>query len=237
MLLIKQHLPWLVSFVLAVCIVVGYYSIAPVHSMLVTVYQRVTGDYGLPPPVHITFIEGTTVSDYSERSARSFQNVSVESFLEAAKGQDGYLFPDTYFFQPSADAVEIVARMRSNFDTKIATLEPDIRASGHSLSDIVTMASIIEGEASSTVDRHMVSGILWNRLALEMPLQVDVARETYTHKGFPNAPINNPSLDALDAAVSPTKTSYLYYLTGNDGLMHYATTFAGHQANLRKYLR
>ncbi|OGG78334.1 hypothetical protein A3A36_01440 [Candidatus Kaiserbacteria bacterium RIFCSPLOWO2_01_FULL_52_12b] len=59
----------------------------------------------------------------------------------------------------------------------------------------------------------------------------------YLHKGLPPGPINNPGLDALDAAANPTKTTYLYYLTGNDNLMHYATTYAAHQANRKKYLK
>lgn len=202
-----------------------------------TAYRLVYGEPEPPPAVRITFVEGTTLHDDAARVADAFPDIPANDFLAAAHGQEGYLFPDTYFFQPSADAASIVARMRSNFDTKIAPLLPDISASGHSLGDVVTMASLIEGEASSTADRRMVSGILWNRIRLGMPLQVDVARDTYTHKGLPAAPIDNPGLDSIDASANPAKTSYLYYLTGTDGKMHYATTYAGHQANLRKYLQ
>ena len=214
----------------------GVYKFDTPVDLFRVAYRLVAGDYGLPP-VRITFVEGTTARVAAARVAAAFPDVSAAEFLAAASGQQGYLFPDTYFFQSGADAASIVARMRSNFDTKIAPLLPDISASGHSLSDIVTMASLVEGEASSTADRRMVAGILWNRIKAGMPLQVDVARETYTHRGFPAQPINNPGLDSLDAATNPTKTNYLYYLTGRDGLMHYATTYAGHQANLRKYLQ
>jgi UPF0755 protein len=126
--------------------------------------------------------------------------------------------------------------MRDNFDTKISGLSEDIIASGHSISDIIIMASIIEKEARTNEDRHIVSGILWNRIKIGMALQVDAAPETYKHTGFPPTPIYNPGLDSIEAALHPTKTNYLYYLTGKDGLMHYATTFAGHQTNLKKYL-
>ncbi|MHB8860138.1 MAG: endolytic transglycosylase MltG [Minisyncoccota bacterium] len=213
----------------------GVYKFETPPNIFLVAYRLVTGDYGLPP-VRITFVEGTTLHDDAVRVAAAFPDISTSEFLAAAHGQEGYLFPDTYFFQSSADAASIVARMRSNFDTKIEPLLPSISASGHSLGDIVTMASLIEGEASSTADRRMVSGILWNRMRLGMPLQVDVARDTYTHKGLPATPINNPGVDSLDASVNPAKTNYLYYLTGHDGLMHYATTYAGHQANLHKYL-
>ena len=105
----------------------------------------------------------------------------------------------------------------------------------------------------------MVAGILWHRIALGMPLQVDAVfgyifdkqtfspsladlkvdspYNTYTHRGLPPGPISNPGLESLLAAATPTKTSYLYYLTGSDGAMHYAKTLAQHKANRVKYLQ
>ena len=133
-----------------------------------------------------------------------------------------------------------------------------IQASGHSLSDIVIMASLVEKEARTDVNRRIVAGVLWNRLALGMPLQVDAVfgyifdrdtyspsfedlkvdspYNTYTHKGLPPGPISNPGLESIYAALYPTKTNYLYYLTGKDTLMHYARTYAEHVANQTKYL-
>ena len=235
----------------------GVYQFTAPQNAFVVAYRLVTGAYGLPP-VRLTFVEGTTVSEAAARVASVLPGISADEFLAAAAGKEGYLFPDTYFFPPSADAESIVAAMRANFDTKIAPLIPAIGASGHSLADIVTMASIVEKEARTSVDRRMVAGILWNRVRLGMPLQVDAVfgyifdrptyspspsdlavkspYNTYLHAGLPPGPIDNPGLDSLEAAAQPTKTSYLYYLTGHDGLMHYATTYAGHQANLRKYL-
>ena len=59
---------------------------------------------------------------------------------------------------------------------------------------------------------------------------------TYTHKGLPPGPIGNPSVDSIHAAVTPLKTTALYYLTGRDGKMHYANTFAEHKLNRARYL-
>ena len=236
----------------------GVYKFDAPQNVFVVAYRLVMGVYGLPP-VRITFVEGTTVREMSARVASAFPDIAADEFLTAAKGQEGYLFPDTYFFQPGADATTIVAAMRSNFDTKRASLSDEINASGHSLSDVVTMASLIEKEGRSSTVRHMIAGILWNRIERKMPLQVDAVfgyifdrttyspsfadlkvdspYNTYTHTGLPPGPIDNPGLDSLDAAANPTKTQYLYYLTGRDGLMHYATTYAGHQANQKKYLQ
>ena len=149
--------------------------------------------------------------------------------------------------------------MRENFDAKISSLSADINTSGHSISDTVIMASIVEKEARTSTNRKIVAGVLWNRLALGMPLQVDAVfgyifnRDTYSpsladlktespynlylHIGLPPGPIDNPGLDSLLAALHPTKTNYFYYLTDPNGVMHYATTFAEHQANQMKYLR
>lgn len=226
---------------------------------LFSVARRITtGAYGLPA-VRATFTEGMTVRDMASRAADALPLISAADFSLVARPNEGYLFPDTYFFSPSVTAESIVKTLRANFDTKIKALSPAIDASGHSLSDIVIMASLVEKEARTSANRRIVAGILWNRLEKNMPLQVDAVfgyinnrdtyspsltdlkidspYNTYVYKGLPPGPINNPGLDSLDAAVNPTKTDYFYYLTGSDNQMHYATTYAEHQANQKKYLK
>ncbi|MHB0865824.1 MAG: endolytic transglycosylase MltG [Minisyncoccota bacterium] len=236
----------------------GVYKFAAPQDVVTVAHRLITGAYDLPL-VRITFVEGMTVREAAQRIASTSLNVSPDEFLAAGRSQEGYLFPDTYFFQPSMDAASIVAMMRANFDAKIAPLMNDIRASGHSLSDIVTMASLIEKEGRTTATRGMIAGILWNRIARGMPLQVDAVfgyifnrdtyspsladltidspYNTYTHRGLPPGPIDNPGLDSLEAAIHPTPTNYLYYLTDKEGVIHYAMTYAGHLANQRKYLK
>ena len=70
-----------------------------------------------------------------------------------------------------------------------------------------------------------------------MPLQVDVAPVTYDVKGLPKAPIGNPGLESIKAAISPKASPYLYYLHDKEGKIHYAKTFAEHKQNVVKYLR
>ena len=236
----------------------GAYRFNTPENLFVVAYRLVAGIYGLPP-VRITFFEGETVRDLSEKIAEEFPLISQEDFLKEGKPYEGYLFPDTYLFSPSVDATLIITTMRENFNAKIASLSHEIDASLHSLSDIVILASLVEREARTSVNKRIVAGILWDRLALGMPLQVDAVfgyihgRDTYSpsfadlkvdspyntyiHTGLPPGPIDSPGLDSLLAALYPTKTDYLYYLTGTDNLMHYATTYTGHQANQRKYLR
>jgi len=226
--------------------------------MLMVANRILAGDYGVPP-IRITFTEGTTVREAALTVRSTSLDVSADEFIALAQPLEGYLFPDTYLLSPSADASSIVSTMQANFEVKIKPLLPSIQASGHTLSDIVTMASLLEKEARTTTPRRMIAGILWNRLQLGMPLQVDAVfgyifnrdtyspsfddltvdspYNTYTHKGLPPTPISNPGLDSIESALNPTKTSYLYYLTDRNGVMHYAKTYAGHLANQRRYLR
>jgi UPF0755 protein len=213
----------------------GAYRFGTPQNLFIVAYRLAAGDYGLPL-VRITFLGGTTMSEMAAQVANDFPSISANDFISSAKSSEGYLFPDTYFFPPGTDMTTILAAMRANFNAETAPLSGEISTSGHSFSDIIIVASLIEKEARTDADKKIVAGILLNRLALGMPLQVDASRDTYTHIGLPPEPICNPSLDSIEAALQPTKTNYLYYLTGNDGLMHYATTFAGHEANLRKYL-
>lgn len=235
----------------------GAYLFAKPESLFVVAYRIAVGAYGLPP-VRLTFPEGTSVRQAAALVSGALPEVKAADFLRAAQSYEGYLFPDTYLFPPTADAASIVALLRANFDTKIATLSADIVAAGRPISDIVTLASLVEKEGRTTKSRRMIAGILLNRLNLGMPLQVDAVfgyingrdtyspsfadleidspYNTYTHKGLPPGPICNPGMDALQAVLHPTKSGYLYYLTGKDDRMHYATTFAGHKANRIKYL-
>jgi UPF0755 protein len=214
----------------------GLYKFDAPTNLITVAYRLVSGDYGISP-ARLTFIEGVTNADIATQVAEALPGLTQSGFLMSAEGQQGFLFPDTYFFQPGVEATIIVSTMRANFDTKISDLQNAVAGSGHTLTDIVKMAAIVEKEARTTEDKHIVAGILWSRIKLDMALQVDAAKETYLHTGFPPEPICNPGLDSIEAAVAPIKTAYLYYLTGKDGLMHYATTYAQHQANLRKYLQ
>lgn len=236
----------------------GAYRFNTPQNVFTIADRLVTGAYGLPM-TRITFIEGITVREAGEQVAASLLDITPDTFAAAAAGKEGYLFPDTYFFQPSADAVDVVKTMRANFTAQIAPLTGQIASSGHSLADIVTMASLVEKEARTSEDRKMVAGILWNRIKKGMPLQVDAVfgyifnrdtyspsyadlkvdspYNTYTHQGLPPGPICNPGLDAIEAALNPTPSDYLYYLTDKNGVMHYAQTYAAQLTNEKKYLR
>jgi UPF0755 protein len=209
-------------------------------------------------PYRVTIPEGMSNEKIANILAKAIPHFDKKDFLTKTEDLEGKLFPDTYFFAPLDNVDDIIFEMSQTWEEQTKDLRAEILFSGKSLNDILTMASIIERETRTAEDRRLVSGILWKRISIGMPLQVDatfeyytkyntytvtkqVMREdspynTYTNKGLPPTPIANPGLDSIIAALKPTASPYLYYLTGRDGKMYYATDFAGHKKNRRLYL-
>jgi UPF0755 protein len=224
-----------------------------------TVYYRITNGVSGIPVVRVTFPEGVTAREMGEILKTRIKGYDSETFVSLAKPYEGYLFPDTYALYGDISPQDLIELLRETFVLKTKDLQEEVATSGHSLEEIVIMASLLEKEAKSTEDRQIVSGILWSRIRGEMALQVDAVfgyiknqdtyhpslddlevdspYNTYLHRGLPPGAIANPGLDALLAALRPIETDYVYYLTGTDGTMHYAETFEEHKANRERYLR
>ena len=188
-------------------------------------------------PVSITIPEGFDINQIADTALKQLADFNKTKFLLKAKDLEGYLFPDTYFFLTNANENDVLQSMRDNFEKKITPLRPEIISSGKQEKDIIIMASLIEREAKGDNDRAVISGILWKRLSIGMPLQVDAAPVTYKTKGLPKSPIGNPGLEAIRAAIHPQSSAYFYYLHDKNGDIHYAKTFAEHVKNKLKYLR
>lgn len=188
-------------------------------------------------PIVVTIPEGFNTMQIADTFVSKLNNFDKNKFILNAKGLEGKLFPDTYFFLRTDTEVNVLKSINDNFEKKITPLRPEIIKSKRTEKEIIVMASIIEGEAKGDADRLFISGILWRRLAIGMPLQVDVAPETYKIKGLPKIPIGNPGIEAIKAAIYPQNSSYLYYLHDKDGNVHYAKSFAEHKQNVLKYLK
>jgi UPF0755 protein len=188
-------------------------------------------------PVKVTIPEGFNNQEIADLFSTKLRNFDKNKFLEDAKLEQGYLFPDTYFFFTSDDEQKVLDYMKSNFEKRIKTIQKDLDSANRTEKSIITMASIIEKEAKGDSDRAIISGILWNRIAKNMPLQVDADMWTYKNRGLPVSPICNPGLEAIKAAIYPVKSSYLYYLHDANGGIHFAKTFEEHKLNKAKYLK
>ena len=233
----------------------GDYYLPHPENVIRMAYRIVHGERSLAS-IRVTIPEGYTAREISDLFDSRFQKFDHAQFVALAP--EGYLFPDTYFMEMSSTASSTIQILQNNFLKKIAPYESDVASSTHSLKDIVTMASILESEGSNKTDREIISGILWRRISIHMPLQVDASLKyingktsseltvsdlnadspynTYKYAGLPPGPISNPGLESILAALHPADSNYLYFLTDNDGIMHYARTFDEHKKNKAKYL-
>lgn len=188
-------------------------------------------------PIKVTFQEGLTNDQVAELLSKNIPNFNKDLFLDEVAGKQGYLFPDTYFFYPLSKIDEIKDGFSLNFNKKISKYKSEISNSKHSLNDLIIMASILEKEAKGDADNELIAGILWKRISLKMPLQVDAAPETYKNKGLPKDPISNPGLSSILAALHPKESNYLFYLHDKNGIVHFATTYKEHKNNINIYLK
>lgn len=179
------------------------------------------------------------------------------SFLQGKKSLEGFLFPSTYFINPSSFAPEtFIQKLLSKFDQQITPYKKDIPEG--KLYDIVIMASLIEKEAKTDEERPIVAGILWKRIQNNWYLGVDATIRYYKNDwtspityddledknpyntrnnlGLPPTPIANPGIESLKASIYPEKTEYWYYLHDKEGNIHYAKTNTEHNMNKATYL-
>jgi UPF0755 protein len=239
-------------------IIAGDYVLNNKESAFSLAGRMISGDYQLAL-TKITIPEGLSVKEISVLLSKKFPNIKQDSFEKIALDQEGYLFPDTYLFLPNTGAETVIEKMKETFQKRISELYLPIKKFNKPLSDIIKMASIIEEEGRTTETRQIISGILWKRLFLGMPLQVDASFKyingkttkdltladlkidspynSYLYKGLPPTPICNPGLDSIRATITPIKTDYLFFLNDKDGKMHYAKTYAEHLQNKELYLK
>ncbi|MFA6105466.1 MAG: endolytic transglycosylase MltG [Patescibacteria group bacterium] len=178
----------------------------------------------------------------------------------AGKGEglslEGYLAPETYRVFRDAALGDVVEKLIAEREKEFLQVSSTIQDFHQTL----TMASLIEKETRTPEDRRLVADILWRRLKKGWALQLDSSVHyavdktgtvfttdkerddkslwnTYKYPGLPPGPICNPSFDSVEAAITPVKNDYWYFLSGNDGKMYYAKTLEEHTANRYKYLR
>lgn len=206
------------------------------------------------------------IGDYLTNILPNF-SADGEAFNSECLAYEGYLYPETYLVPKEYDTKQMCQLLRRQYG-EVLTMErrEAIHQAGFTEEEIITLASIIEREAKRPTDMKVVSGILHNRLELGMPLQVDATLQyikgydetnqtwwptalsadkqlsspynTYANPGLPPGPICNPGENAILAAMEPTSSDYLYYISNSDGSqMHYAETYEQHQQNINQYLR
>jgi UPF0755 protein len=169
---------------------------------------------------------------------------------------EGLLFPDTYRVDKEKDPETTISKVLSNFESKTSAWRAQALLLGKDFYEVLIMASILEKEVPPE-DMALAAGVLWRRLRIGMPLQVDatlvyalgraIAKSdtvtlnspynTYKYKGLPPTPICSPGLAALSAALYPRDGGYLYYLSRtSDHKTIFSRTLEEHNLARAKYL-
>ncbi len=205
-------------------------------------------------------IDGIGLLDPDEFLAAATSPALLSRLGFAGPSAEGFLFPDTYVFVKPVTAEEVLGTMLRQFRKRFTDgMATKARAEGYSIPEVVTIASIIEKETGIDAERPLVSAVIRRRLAIGMPLQMDPtviyglrrfgenltkkdlqARNpynTYVNRGLPPGPIANPGLPSLEAALSPARTDYLYFVSRNDGSHVFSRTLSEHNRAVSRYQR
>jgi len=219
----------------------GRYLISPAMSVseIVKIFSEGRAE---PEGIIVTIPEGLNSGEIAQVLGKNFNGLKNSDFQK----NEGYLFPDTYWFKEGETGGEIIKKMTDNFEVKTRGLVTEISVS--KLHEAVIIASLLEKEVKTENDMRLVAGIIYKRLELGMPLQTDATvaygaclskwlsqricdvvqvnlienikidspYNTYTRKGLPVGPISNPGLKSLNAALNPITSDYLYYLSAKE---------------------
>jgi UPF0755 protein len=224
-----------------------------------------------PNKKYLAVVEGMRKEEVANlcQEKLGWDNLEEQAFAETLScstedNDEGYLLPGVYIVDKNSSPKDIKLEMKQRFDDflrlKVAEFGAD--AERLDIDTVITVASIIQREAGGLRDMNLVSGIIWNRLALGMPLQVDAtlqyikgkdgkwwpyvlskdkyltsAYNTYQNVGLPPTPISNPGEGAIGAALNPEKTDCIFYLHDKYGRIHCSKDYTEHKKNINKYLR
>jgi UPF0755 protein len=181
--------------------------------------------------------------------------------------KDGKLYPGRYVVPSDSGPEEVAVAVADRFNAEVRTRYTDDIAATIPLEDALIIASLIEREAYDFTDMRYISGVIWNRLFIDMKLQIDATLQyargeqsaaaggrfwpvprpqdkfikspynTYQNAGLPPAPIANPSIDAIIAALNPRETDCIFYYHTDDGTFYCNATYEAHVAGIKQHLK
>ena len=183
----------------------------------------------------------------------------IQSAGIPAVSLEGYLFPETYHFSKHTSERKIIQSMLDTYHKKIKEYELSKRAHSANLSfhEVVTLASLIEKETGVDEERKLISSVFHNRLKKNMLLQtdptviyainhfdgnirkkdlsIDSPYNTYKYRGLPPGPIANPGLKSIIAALEPSDSDYLYFVSRKNGSHQFSSNLMDHNRAVQKY--
>lgn len=218
--------------------------------------------------VRVTVPEGLTLRQMGtllgdpEMFLTTVENLDPETLLGfPAPSLEGFLMPNTYFFEEEPSPGALTSRMLQQFRTEYEKLVDEIPgAAERDPLEVVTIASLIEEEARDDAERPIIASVIYNRLERNRPLdldstlqyaldkygqrllnedkEVDSPYNTYRNAGLPPGPISNPGPASIRAALAPADTDYLYFVSNADGKSHtFSRNLAEHNQAVARYRR
>jgi len=247
----------------------GEYLLSPALSAE-EILQRITS--GQVRTHELVLPEGLRALEIADRVAQSglaerdaFLGVVLDPNAPArfgVEGRDleGYLFPETYQLAMGLPAEEVVAALLEQFHRVWAEIEPAARSRGMSMSEVVTLASIVEKETGAPEERPLIAAVFHNRLKRGMRLETDPTviygipdfdgnltrahledagnpYNTYQIPALPPGPIANPGAAALRAVVAPAESDYLFFVSRNDGSHVFSRSYREHVNAVNRFQR
>ena len=196
-------------------------------------------------------------TDYDFDQYFESQNI-LEQYNISAKTLEGYLYPNTYYIYHDSSPEEIIDILLQEFWNQFdKNLQDRANQLGFSVHEVVTLASIIEGEAMLDSERETISSVYHNRLKINMKLQADPTIQyilsgppkalsnrdlrvksdynTYQNYGLPPGPINNPGIESIKAALYPEDTNFLFFVAQGDGSHAFTTNEKDHEEAKKIY--
>jgi UPF0755 protein len=196
-----------------------------------------------------------------EQLKKEYPNLITDELLnkDIKRPLEGYLYPVTYsFYEKKPSLEEILTKMIAQTDEVLAQYKSSMADREFTAHKLLTMASLIEEEATEKADRGKISSVFYNRIEEGMPLQtdptvlyalgehksrtvykdleVDSPYNTYKVKGLPPGPIANAGLSSIEAALQPEDTNYYYFLASSNGSVYYSETLEEHNEKKAKYI-
>lgn len=199
-----------------------------------------------------------TYSDYEAALLEGRVNTSLREMPDEPELRDweGLLFPDTYEFSQTAEPEDILQRLATTMEQRVGSIDwSDWEELGYTQYEGIVVASLIETEVRVDDERPIVSSVIHNRLAEDMPLDIDATvlyalgtrdvadfdrgvdspYNTYLYRGLPPTPIAVPGRASLEAVAAPEDTPYFYYvLSDEEGNHAFAETLEEHNANVQR---
>ena len=248
---------------------VGGYRFENVNINKDIIYRLV---YGRPEIKKITLLEGWNIKQVSSHLSKEmgfdYNNliniINDKNFIKSLEldfdNLEGYLYPETYYFFDGEKERSVIRRLVKEYK-KFWSNTNIIKAKSMNLTQhqIVTLASIIEGEAIYDSERPIISAVYHNRLKKGMRLQADPTVQyiikdgprrllnkdlrikspynTYLYQGLPPGPINSPGFESLKSALNPEKNDYLYFVAKGDGYHTFSKNEKDHERAKRAFQR